>query len=217
MPSELVGGMTTGQRRRNLLSYSGPVLITVTLSVWFLLLVLGWAMIYQPALGTAIRASSGPTDTGWATAVYYSGFNLTTLGVGDVAANTGAYRLLTVAEAAVGFAFFSMVITYFLSVYSSLTSRNAFAQGLHHLTGKTAMRPSSSPGSPTAPTCPRRESTCRPRPSSCARPTRRTASTRRSAISTIESRTTPCPASCSSPWTPPRWSGVPWTGSATLA
>lgn len=74
-----VGGMTTGQRRRNLLSYSGPVLITVTLSVWFLLLVLGWAMIYQPALGTAIRASSGPTDTGWATAVYYSGFNLTTL------------------------------------------------------------------------------------------------------------------------------------------
>ena len=30
-----------------------------------------------------------------------------------------------------------MVITYFLSVYSSLTSRNAFAQGLHHLTGKT--------------------------------------------------------------------------------
>lgn len=36
-----------------------------------------------------------------------------------------------------GFAFFSMVITYFLSVYSSLTSRNAIAQGLHHLTGKT--------------------------------------------------------------------------------
>jgi hypothetical protein len=133
----LIGGMSTGQLRRNLLSYSGPVLITVTLSVWVLLLVLGWAMIYRPALGTAVVASLGPTDTGWATAIYFSGFNLTTLGVGDVAAQTDPYRLLAIAEAALGFAFFSMVITYFLSVYSSLTSRNAFAQGLHYLTGKT--------------------------------------------------------------------------------
>ncbi|MYZ46614.1 potassium channel family protein [Propylenella binzhouense] len=133
----LIGGMTAGQRRRNLLSYSGPVLITVTLFVWLVLLVAGWAMIFKPALGSGVQASSGHTDTGWATAFYFSGFNLTTLGVGDVSPRTGLYRLLTITEAALGFAFFSMVITYFLSVYSNLTSRNAFAQGLHHLTGNT--------------------------------------------------------------------------------
>jgi hypothetical protein len=33
--------------------------------------------------------------------------------------------------------FFSAVITYFLSVYTSLTSRNAFAEGLHQLTGNS--------------------------------------------------------------------------------
>ena len=133
----LAGRMTTGPRRRDLLSYSGPVLITATLSAWFLLLVVGWAMIYKPALGTGIRASSGATDTGWATALYFSGFNLTTLGVGDVAPTTGVYRLLAITEAALGFASFSMVITYFLSVYSSLIGRNAFAQGLHQLSGNT--------------------------------------------------------------------------------
>jgi hypothetical protein len=133
----LVWRISTVPRRRHLLSYSGPVLITVTLTAWFLLLVVGWAMIYQPALGTGIRASSGPTDTSWATALYFSGFNLTTLGVGDVTPTTGVYRLLAIAEAALGFAFFSMVITYFLSVYSSLIGRNAFAQGLHHLSGNT--------------------------------------------------------------------------------
>ena len=132
-----VGKMTTGQRRRNFLSYSGPVVITVTLVVWFLLLVIGWAMIFKPALGRGVVASSGTTDTGWANAMYYSGFNLTTLGVGDLSPNSNVYRMLTVTAAAVGFAFFSMVITYFLSVYSSLTSRNAFAQGLHHLSGNT--------------------------------------------------------------------------------
>lgn len=133
----IAGRMTTGQRGRDLLSYSGPVVIAATLSVWFLLLVVGWAMIFEPALGTGIRASSGATPTGWATALYFSGFNLTTLGVGDLVPATAAYRLLTVAAAALGFAFFSMVITYFLSVYSSLTSRNAFAQGMHHLSGNT--------------------------------------------------------------------------------
>jgi hypothetical protein len=90
--------------------------ITTTLVVWLLLLVTGGAMIYKPALVTAIRASSGATDTSWSTALYYSGFNLTTLGVGDVVSKTGLYRLLTITEAAVGFSFFSMVITYFLSV-----------------------------------------------------------------------------------------------------
>lgn len=126
-----------GQRRRNFLSYSGPILIVATLTVWFCLLVLGWAMIYKPALASEIRASSGPTESGWTAALYFSGFTLTTLGVGDLAAKTGGYRLLSVAEAAVGFSFFSAVITYFLSVYSSLSSRNAFAEGLHQLTGNS--------------------------------------------------------------------------------
>lgn len=133
----LLGELTSGQRRRNLLSYGGPVMFAATSGAWFLLLVIGWAMIFKPALGSAITASSGPTDPGWATAIYYSGFNLTTLGIGNIAANTGLYRLLTIGEAALGAGFFAMAITYFLSVYSELTSRNAFAQGLHYLTGRT--------------------------------------------------------------------------------
>lgn len=133
----LIGKMTSGQRRRNVLSYGGPAQIINTLAAWFLLLLLGWAMIYKPALGTSIGASSGPTDTGWATALYYSGYAMTTLGFGDVVPKTGLYRLLTILQTAVGFTVLSMVISYFLSVYSSLLPRNAFAQGLHHLTGGT--------------------------------------------------------------------------------
>lgn len=133
----VLGRTTRGDRRRALLSYGGPVIVAATMAGWVVLLAAGWAMIYKPALGTAIVASSGPTDTGWSTALYYSGYALTTLGMGDVVARTGPYRILTVVEAAVGFATFSMVITYFLSVYSSLTKRNAFAQALHQRTGGT--------------------------------------------------------------------------------
>lgn len=131
------GRWVHGQRRRNLFSYGGPTQIALTLAVWFLLLLLGWALIYAPALGESIVASSGPTDTSWSTAVYYSGFTLTTLGTGDVVPDSGGYRLLTITEACVGFLTLTMVITYFLSVYSNLISRNTFAQGMHHRTGNT--------------------------------------------------------------------------------
>ncbi|HEU4676356.1 MAG TPA: potassium channel family protein, partial [Motilibacteraceae bacterium] len=130
-----LAGRSHGERRRNLLAYAGPVQIVTTIGVWFLLLVVGWACIYQPALGAAITASKGPTDTGFATALYVSGYAVTTLGTGDVVAQTGSYRLLMVLEAASGFITFTMVISYFLSVYSQLPSRNAFAQALHDKTG----------------------------------------------------------------------------------
>lgn len=125
------------ERRRAFLTYSGPVQITVNLGVWILLLVTGWALIFRPALGSQIVASSGPTDTSWATAFYYSGNVLTTLGLGDVVARDGLFRLLTVVEAGIGFATVSMAITYFLSVYSALTERKVSAALLHHRTYDT--------------------------------------------------------------------------------
>jgi hypothetical protein len=124
-------------RRRGFLAYSGPVQISVNLGAWILLLTVGFALIYLPALGSQITASSGPTATTWSNAVYYSGYALTTLGVGDLVARDGVYRLLTVVEAGIGFATVSMAVTYFLSVYSALTQRKVTAAQLHHRTYDT--------------------------------------------------------------------------------
>jgi hypothetical protein len=44
-------------RRRRLLGYSGPVQITVGLAAWIVVLVAGWAMVFQPALGTGVVGS----------------------------------------------------------------------------------------------------------------------------------------------------------------
>jgi hypothetical protein len=133
----LLAGLVSESRRRALLTYAGPVQVLLNMLVWGGLLLLGWALVYLPALGHGIHAASGPTDTGFTTALYYSGFTLTTLGTGDVIAETAPYRLLTVVQAATGFAVITMVITYFLSVYSSLPSRNAFALELHQRTRGT--------------------------------------------------------------------------------
>ena len=126
-------------RRRRFLAYSGPVPITVTILVWVLVLAVAWALVYRPVLGQAIRAAHGPTDTSLGTALYYSGFALTTLGTGDVVAVTTAYRLLTVAEAALGFSVVTMALTYFLSTYNALVSRKSFSAALHHRTFDTGV------------------------------------------------------------------------------
>jgi hypothetical protein len=127
-----IGRRLPKDRRRALLTYSGPVQVLVSLGAWIVLLVVGWAMVFQPALGSGITVTADPHDRSWATAVYYSGYVLTTLGLGDVTAQNGLYRLLTVVEAVVGFATVTMAITYFLSVYSALTERKVSAALLHH-------------------------------------------------------------------------------------
>lgn len=117
---------------KTILSYCGPVLVVLIAVVWVFTFALGFALLVWPALGEGVQTSQGKTPTDFATAFYYSGFTLTTLGVGDLVAKTDFWRLVTVLEAAVGFSIITASLSYLLSVYSSLTRRNTFALCLYH-------------------------------------------------------------------------------------
>ena len=124
--------------RGRLLAYAGPSLLILSITLWVVLLLVGFALIVHPALGSAIRSTSDPTSTDFATALYYAGFSLTTLGTGDIVPFTGFQRLLTVLMAGVGFSVLTLSLTFLTSVYSALVRRNTFALGLHHRTAGTA-------------------------------------------------------------------------------
>lgn len=128
-------GRMAGRREQAVLSLSGPVMMLLTVVMWFLLLLLGFSLLVWPALGVSVTKSSGTTPTDWWTAVYYAGYSLTTLGTGDLVPNTGFYRILMVLKALVGFSTITLTLTYFMSVYSALVRRNTLAQALHHLSG----------------------------------------------------------------------------------
>ena len=121
-----------GLRNKTVLSYCGPTLLVAIAAIWVCAFTLGFALLTWPALGTGIQASSGRTPTDFATALYYSGFTLTTLGVGDLVPKTSLWRLVTVLESAIGFSIITASLTYLLSVYNALTRRNAFALSLHY-------------------------------------------------------------------------------------
>ncbi|GAB1543850.1 hypothetical protein NUACC21_65260 [Scytonema sp. NUACC21] len=120
------------------LSHSGPVLMIATVVVWVCLLTFGFALIVWIDLGWAVQSSDGTTETSFITALYYSGFSLTTLGTGDLTPETDFQRLVIVIEAALGFSVFTLTITYLLSVYSAITRRHTFALSLHHRSVGTA-------------------------------------------------------------------------------
>jgi hypothetical protein len=102
------------------------------------LLLFGFALVVWPTLGYAIKSSEGNTQIDFATAVYYSGYSLTTLGTGDLVPTTDFHRLLMVFQAAIGFSTFTLTITYILSVYSLIIKRNTFALSLYHRSEETA-------------------------------------------------------------------------------
>lgn len=103
--------------------------------MWIVLLVLGFALISWPALGAGIQASQGPTPTDFVAALYYNGYNLATLGMGDIVPKTGVYRTLAVAESLIGFCTLTLALTYLISIYNALVRRNVYAMTLQHATG----------------------------------------------------------------------------------
>ncbi len=119
------------------MAYAGPLLLVLIVATWVVVAITGFALIYQPLLAIEIAAGNGPTDTDFATAVYFSGFNFSTLGLGDLVPRTTYARLLTVVEACTGFAVFTMGVSYTLNIYETVNDRDALALLLHADTGLT--------------------------------------------------------------------------------
>lgn len=132
-----IGSRLTDKRRRGWLAQLAPILVPLTVVVWGMLLLLSFSLMYVPwASGFSISPpESGPVPT-WAMVLYYSGYSSVTLGVGDVTPSGTMPRLLAVAEAGIGFALFTVAVTYLLSVYNARNQSTALALAISRLVGR---------------------------------------------------------------------------------
>ncbi|TWU22346.1 Ion channel [Novipirellula galeiformis] len=118
--------------------FTGPVLITVQVLCWATLLLIGVSLIVWPQLGEGIvQNGDKPIDPSFSTAIYYAGFTITTLGVGDLVPQNVAMRMLTITTAGLGFSYFTLVLAYVISIYSRLARRNQFACEIDYRTQRT--------------------------------------------------------------------------------
>jgi hypothetical protein len=111
-----------GNSRENFLSIFGPLSLIVLLAAWALALIFSFALL-QWGLGSHL--SSPPGLTGFGADLYGSGTNFFTLGLGDVTPATTTSRILTTAEAGMGFGFLALVISYLPILAQAFSRREA--------------------------------------------------------------------------------------------
>lgn len=120
---------------------AGPLSVVVTIASWVVLLWLAFALIYLPGVET-LGYSSDVQFQGndLVAALYLSGTVLTTLGLGDVAAQTDGLRLLVVLESAGGLALFTAALGYLPALYTVVSDFRTCAEAISDLQVTTPER-----------------------------------------------------------------------------
>lgn len=124
----------TGRSSRvpSLLPPVGVLLLTATVLTWVGLLWAGTALALASDGGSVVNAETrepaGPADL-----LYYAGFTVFTLGVGDYVATGGGWRVLTAAMSFAGLALITLSITYLLNVVRAVVDRRSLAAHIHGL------------------------------------------------------------------------------------
>ena len=126
-----------GRRFEGLMSLAGPLSLLLVLVLWVLTLVLGAALIIHPALGHAVRATSGPTPTDFGSALYAAASSLSLSSTSDLAPESGGLRVLYLVDSLIGTFLVALVISYVMPVYNALRDRNALALSLDLLSRET--------------------------------------------------------------------------------
>lgn len=107
-------------RREGVLGFYGPASFILLFAVWAALLILSFAMLYS---STSFHSSGEHEAARFTTDLYFSGTSFFTLGLGDVTPGTTFGRVLTVAEAGMGFGFLAVVIGYLPVLYQAFSRR----------------------------------------------------------------------------------------------
>ena len=118
--------MPPSERREGYLSTYGPISLLILIGLWGVILIAGFALL----LWAAGFDFSSPV-----TALYVSGWTFTTLGIGDFAPKTDLARIVTVAEAGLGFGFLAIVISYLPVLYQGFSRRETTISMLDEYAG----------------------------------------------------------------------------------
>ena len=113
---------------------AGPIALVLVIGFWVAGLLVGWALVYWPAMPEAFIFAT-PLDPGdqdgFDDALYLSWVTQATLGYGDMAPRTGLLRMVAPLQATIGFALFTAAVTWVLSLYPALTRRRSAAAMAH--------------------------------------------------------------------------------------
>jgi hypothetical protein len=121
------------------LSMAAPLMVPAAITVWIVLVLVGYAFVYYAGMSLQTFNFSNPgLEPSVGEALYVSGTAISTLGFGDVTPASGIYQALAVSEALIGFGILTLAISYVVGVYGVLQQLGVLAAGLLHQASDTA-------------------------------------------------------------------------------
>lgn len=108
------------------LTVAGVLIVLFVLLSWIVLVLGGWLLIFSSADG-AVRAASTAAPGDLADRIYFTGYTVFTLGLGDYVPGDGIWQLTTVLATGSGLIVVTLSITYLVPVASAVVQRRQFA------------------------------------------------------------------------------------------
>lgn len=108
-------------------NWAGPVVLLCTAALWVGGLWLGWTLVFLALPDAAVSASTG-TPVGVWERVYFAGYTVVTLGLGDVVPGGPLWRVLTVTSAASGLVLLTLGVTYYGAVLDAVVEKQQLAE-----------------------------------------------------------------------------------------
>ncbi|WP_339103229.1 two pore domain potassium channel family protein [Haloterrigena salinisoli] len=117
----------TGDRNKAL-SLAGPLILTLTLSMWIGLIWVGWTFVFASHPLALVNTRTGGTAD-WAGRFYYVAYTMFTDGNGDYSPTYGGdvWEIASSFTTASGMAFVTLGVSYILSVLGAVADKRSFA------------------------------------------------------------------------------------------
>lgn len=118
-------------RENSPLTAAGTVLLVGTVVIWVSVLWAGWFLTFLGSASVELARTHEPA--GVLDVAYFAGFNIVTLGTGDVGAVTPAWRFVSAVASFTGLFLVTLAITYLVSVVSAVVARRTLATQIRAL------------------------------------------------------------------------------------
>lgn len=112
-----------------LLARMGPLILLCIVVGWIVLLSVGYLMLYSAEPGSVVSAKTGAPASFWER-LYFTGFTVSTLGIGDFVPKGAPARVLTVFASLSGLFVVTLAITYLIGVISAVVAKRRLAASI---------------------------------------------------------------------------------------
>ena len=113
---------------------AGVAIVVSVLVTWVTVLLTGWVLVFSSTEG-AVRAASTGQPGDLVDRIYYAGYTILTLGLGDEVPGDGVWQLATVLATGTGLVLVTLSITYLVPVASAVVQRRQLAAQIAGLGG----------------------------------------------------------------------------------